>query len=209
MNNIDNVKEKFKNSGYIVVKDVLSTEMCFFLSRFLFVKAHQNKLLNNNPNDVDRQVPGSICHLGHESVFDTVSEIIWPKIEAITGLELLPTYSYSRLLKNGNELEKHKDRPSCEISITIQLGRSHHYSWPIYMGGNRVDLAEGSGVIYKGCDIEHWREPCDGPKGYYSGQLFCHYVQANGKHKKYAGDRRYPGEKIPFKKHRTFLMENK
>jgi hypothetical protein len=52
------------------------------------------------------------------------------------------------------------------------------------------------------------RNPCDGPEGYYSGQVFCHYVRANGKYKDYAGDGRYEGE-IPFLKYRTISMETK
>ena len=40
-----------------------------------------------------------------------------------TGLDLCPTYSYARLYKkDGDELKRHKDRPSCEISTTINLG---------------------------------------------------------------------------------------
>lgn len=200
-------KKYFEENGYIVVTDVLSKEICNFLTRFLYLTAHVSHLKKIKADD--QQVPHSLLSIGHETVFDTVSEMIWPKIESITGLELIPTYCYSRLLKNGNDLKKHKDRPSCEISITIQLGRSHHYAWPIYMGGKRVDLAEGSAVIYKGCEVEHWREECDGPDGYYSGQLFCHYVKADGEYADHAGDKRFRNGKHPFVRHRTYLMDNK
>ena len=40
----------------------------------------------------------------------------------ITGLNLKPTYSYWRLYKTGDELKRHKDRPSCEVSTTLCLG---------------------------------------------------------------------------------------
>ena len=70
----------------------------------------------------------------------TLLEILWPTIEEVIGEEILPSYTYSRLYLNGNELKKHIDRPSCEISLTIQLGRSHHYAWPIFMDGKRFDL---------------------------------------------------------------------
>lgn len=59
------------------------------------------------------------------------------------------------LYGNGDELKIHSDRPSCEISVTIQLGRSHHYAWPIFMGGQRFDLAEEDGV-------EKWNIACYG-----------------------------------------------
>jgi hypothetical protein len=123
---------------------------------------------------------------------------------------LFPTYAYARLYSNGDVLEKHKDRPACEISATVQLGRSHHYAWPIYMGGKRYDMAEGDAVLYRGCDIEHWRDACDGPDGYYSGQVFLHFVRKDGPHTDHACDAstRQPWENM-FDKHRTFLMENK
>ena len=31
-------------------------------------------------------------------------------------------------------------------------------------------------VIYRGCDLEHWREPCEGGKDYRLGQVFLHYI---------------------------------
>ena len=127
------------------------------------------------------------------------------------GEELIPTYSYARLYQNGCILEKHTDRPACEVSVTIQLGRSHNYSWPVYMGPYRFDLNEGDGVIYSGCDIEHWRNVCDGPSDYYSGQVFCHFVRKNGQYSDEFLDskNRKPGEYITFERNRTLMMETK
>jgi hypothetical protein len=76
------------------------------------------------------------------------------------------------------------------------------------MAGHRYDLAEGDGVVYKGCDLLHWRKPCDGPQDYYSGQVFCHFVRANGPHAEFAGDRRWNG-KHPFVRDRMFDMYRK
>ena len=47
-----------------------------------------------------------------------------------TGLKLVPTYSYTRLYRKGNILRRHKDRPSCEISTTLNLGGDN---WPIFI----------------------------------------------------------------------------
>ena len=55
-----------------------------------------------------------------------------------TGLKLVPTYSYTRLYRKGNILRRHKDRPSCEISTTLNLGGDN---WPIFIdptGSNNV-----------------------------------------------------------------------
>ena len=81
---------------------------------------------------------------------------ITKKIEEVTGLELCPTYSYQRIYKQGQELDRHKDRPSCEISVTMNLGGD---PWPIYLEpsgkegqkGIKVDLKPGDMLVYSGC----------------------------------------------------------
>ena len=177
--------EKLDLQGAMYIKDVLNKDICNLLSHCLL----RNNLYDNQLTG-DVQVPDAASLMQHHVVFETAQEKIWTALEAILQIQLLPTYSYARLYKNGNTLEKHTDRPSCEISLTVQLARSHHYSWPIYMGDKRFDLAEGDGVIYKGCDIEHWREKCDGPENYLSGQAFFHFVKANGEHSEFANDKR-------------------
>lgn len=165
-----------RDYGAVYVKDVVTPELCSFLTNVL-MRAPE---VGYGKSTGDEQIPNAKAIVDHEIIFDTVLERVWPKLEAILGIELLPTYSYARLYTNGDELKIHKDRPACQISMTVQLGRSHHYAWPIYMGGKRYDLSEGDGVVYRGCDIDHWRDPCDGPEGYYSGQVFLHFVEANG-----------------------------
>ena len=156
----------------------------------------------------DSQIPNALAILDHEYMFETLHERFWPVIEQAVGEELIPTYAYARLYSNGDVLERHTDRPACEVSITIQLGRSHHYAWPIYMGGQRFDLSEGDGVIYPGCDVEHWRDKCDGPEGYYAGQVFLHFVRKNGKYASEVGDSTVR-TMYSYGKNRTSSMESK
>ena len=76
-----------------------------------------------------------------------------------------------------------KDRYSCEISTTLNLGGE---SWPIYLdptgregqAGIEVNLDPGDMLIYSGCDLEHWREEF---KGKDCGQVFLHYNKKNSK----------------------------
>ena len=136
----------------------------------------------------DQMIPGAMAILNHDMFLDTVLEQLWPDIEEVVGEELFPTYSYARLYNNGDILEKHKDRGACEISVTIQLSKSHNYSWPIFMEKEQYIINTGDGVVYQGCEIEHWREECAGPKGYYSAQAFFHFVKKNGDNSHLAGD---------------------
>ena len=85
-----------------------------------------NKLVGNFN---DSQVPGSYAKYG-----DRLMETLLVKTIAVmqkkTGLKLVPTYSYTRLYRTGNILQRHKDRPSCEISTTLNLGGDN---WPIFI----------------------------------------------------------------------------
>ena len=189
----------------LYVKNFVSKELCYFLTNVLL---RQSVL---EPGHKDTQVPTAKSVMDHEVVFETLQERMWPAMEELLGEELIPTYAYARLYSNGDDLKAHIDRPACEISATVQLGRSHQYAWPIYMGGRRVDMAEGDAVIYKGCEIEHWRNVCDGPEEYYSGQAFLHYVRANGP---YASEHGCditirPLIKNMYVRNRTILMDTK
>jgi len=185
----------------IHVPRLIPAEFCQFFTHVLMRQA------DLSPRG-DSQVPNAKAILDHEYMFETLHERLWPVIEQVVGEELIPTYAYARLYGNGDVLEKHTDRPACEISVTIQLGRSHHYAWPIYMGGQRFDLAEGDGVIYPGCDVEHWRGKCDGPEGYYAGQVFLHFVRKNGPYALEVGDSTVRNT-YSYNKQRTYDMENK
>lgn len=198
---MNHTQEIFNRYGAVHIAKLVSPDFYKFFTHVLMRQA------DLSPRG-DEQIPNAKSILDHEYMFETLHELYWGVLEEIVGEELLPTYAYARLYSNGDVLKKHTDRPACEVSVTIQLGRSHHYAWPIYMGGMRFDMAEGDGVIYKGCDIEHWRDKCDGPDGYYSGQVFLHYVRKNGPHVAEAGDSVHRNT-FSYVKNRTDLMDNK
>jgi hypothetical protein len=108
------------------------------------------------------------------------------EMEKFTGLSLKPTYAYWRMYTKFADLKPHKDRPACEISVTINLG-GDGTSWPIYMEGNSVNLNPGDAVIYLGCELSHWREEFQGD---WQAQTFLHYVDANGPNADHWKDKR-------------------
>ena len=115
------------------------------------------------------------------------------KIEGILSMDLLPTYYFDRFYYEGQELTRHKDRPSCEISATVQISTNRDEAWPIWFQlpdqtENSVSMKNGDMVLYKGCEREHWREPLTGKDSYHH-QIFFHYVNAQGPYVHYAYDR--------------------
>jgi hypothetical protein len=114
-------------------------------------------------------------------------------IEKAFKKKLLPTYTYSRLYTNGQALFKHKDRPACEISLTLNIWQD--VNWPIFMEGKAYDCKPGEAVFYEGGKYEHWREAYEGET---CCQIFMHYVDAKGNNTDQAydglGKLKYPKE---------------
>ena len=195
----------FKKNKYQVIRGAISKEVADIAYKYLQISAEADHwMLQNgsthekNPlvgNFNDPHVPNSYAKYG-----DRLMETLLVKTIAVmqkkTGLKLVPTYSYTRLYRTGNILRRHKDRPSCEISTTLNLGGDN---WPIYLDptgsnnvideyknihkpgapkGVKVDLKPGDMLIYSGCELEHWREPFEGKL---CGQVFLHYNHADGR----------------------------
>ena len=101
-------------------------------------------------------------------------------VSELLGEDVLPTYTYARVYKNGSVLERHRDRPACEISFTINLEKDT--DWPIYFqrpdnSEAQVELTPGDAVLYLGCQADHWRNKFEGTEHV---QLFLHYVRTYG-----------------------------
>jgi len=114
-----------------------------------------------------------------------------PLAEQLASAKLFPTYSYFRVYQRGDALNKHTDRPSCEISSSICLGREAQGPWPIWIEGpegiSSIDLEPGDGLFYRGIECPHWREPLTEDL---VAQVFLHYVDQNGPHAEWKFDKR-------------------
>ena len=196
----------FKTKKYQIIRGALSKELANFIFNYMMLQrdavdfmTKNNKVNPFNPfigTRADKQIPGAYSKYG-DWVMETLLQYMRPIMKAKTGMDLVPTYSYTRLYEKGNILHRHKDRPSCEISTTLHLGGDE---WPIYMDptgadnilsgsetttivkpgapkGTHIDLKVGDMLIYSGCELEHWREPFEGTV---CSQVFLHYNHANG-----------------------------
>jgi len=173
------VTNDFDKNGYVYLKGFLDLNNCKELTLEL------NKYIERGETKKDPQCP--ISEAVHGTVtFDKLLEDLLPHFEKACGKRLYPTYSYARLYKPGEELKKHKDRPACEISATVTLGFEGDV-WSIYMAGNKVDMQVGDAVLYRGMEVEHWREKYT--EGQWQAQVFLHYVDADGPH----ADQKYDG----------------
>ena len=188
---------------YQIIKNAISYELANFIYNYFLLKKDAVEFMyKNNINYespllgtwTDKQVPNTYSHYA-DMVMETLLMKVLPIMKKETGLELIPTYSYARVYKKGDILRRHKDRPSCEISTTLNLGGD---PWPIFIDGTGADsvideykqihkpnapegtkvlLEVGDMLVYSGCELEHWREPFEGN---ICGQVFLHYNHVNG-----------------------------
>lgn len=183
-----NTALEFKKNGYVHLKDFLPKYSCQELTQELNKLVAENKTVNDPQCPLSQAVHGAL-------VFDKLLETCLPYFEQASGLKLFPTYSYARLYNaQGEELKNHRDRPACEISATLTLDFEGDV-WPIYMGANEdksnateIKMEIGDAVMYRGCDIYHWREPYK--EGKWQAQVFLHYVDQNGPYAEWKYDKR-------------------
>jgi hypothetical protein len=182
----------FKKNKYTVLKSTISPELAKFVYQYFLNKRKVARVLLDerfiSPFNTeygvwnDEQVPNTYSNYS-DIAMETLLEKVKPVMEKHTGIKLSPTYSYARIYKKGDVLPRHKDRYSCEISTTLNLGGD---KWPIYLdptgkkgqAGIKVNLNPGDMLIYSGCELEHWREEF---KGKDCGQVFLHYNKTNSK----------------------------
>ena len=199
----------FKKNKYTVIRQAISRDLALFIANYFRMQKQVYDTCRQaryfSPFETilgyyegeDEQIPNTYSSYGNIAM-ETLMLKCQPIMEKTTGLKLDPNYTYARIYKKGDILKRHKDRFSCEISTTMNLGGD---DWPIYLSPNenvgepdgknitaaskakgvKVDLKPGDMLVYRGVELEHWREKF---KGKECVQVFLHY-----------NDRKTPGAK--------------
>ena len=191
----------FKKNKYGIIHQAVSKNLATFIYNYFLMKKQvydsclkeryisPYETLLGYYEEKHSQIPDTYaCYA--DIVMETLMLKCQPIIEKTTGLKLQPAYTYVRLYKKEDVLKRHKDRFSCEISTTLFLGGD---PWSIYLSPNenvgrpdvvksitraskakgiKVDLKPGDMLVYRGCELEHWREKF---KGKFCAQVFLHY----------------------------------
>ena len=215
--------EEFDKNGYLVLKNLWDAKDLYCDPPE--VKGQYNyfgKVDKFNHIPVENQVEGSTSRY-YWPPYKFAHSQIRLKLEEAIGKKLYNTYYYDRFYYPGQALTRHADRDACEISVTVHCSTNlegKDADWPIWIktpdtytdktkstvlvpGENRsVILHAGDGMIYKGCERPHWRDPMPTPKRrkrdiilrrkekeYYYHQIFFHYVLADGQRAHCAGDK--------------------
>lgn len=177
-------REEFDRRGYTTLCSVLSAGALKILHLYALGYARSTGA------GADHLVPGAPAGYAHPCMERVLQQLL-PTIEGATGRTLFPTYSYFRVYREGNTLPPHKDRPACEISLSLCLGYEGATDWPLWLEGAdgpaAASLRPGDGVLYRGIELKHWREPFQGKA---AAQVFLHYVDQAGPHAEWRFDKR-------------------
>ena len=178
----------FKKNKYTVIRQAISKDLASFIANYFSMQKQVYDTCRQaryfSPFETilgyyegkNEQIPDTYSQYSNMAM-ETLLLKCQPGMEKATGLKLYPAYTYARIYKKGDELKRHKDRFSCEISTTMNLAGD---DWPIYLEpsgetgkkGIKVDLKQGDMLVYSGCELEHWREKF---KGKECIQVFLHY----------------------------------
>lgn len=205
--NFKEIQEYFKENKFVVIRNFLDSNLSGLVYQYCLAKVQQIDFKttfdkNNYDSDWDgtfgdTQAPSSYSAYG-DVLMDTILAASRPTIENYTGLPLVPTYSYWRLYQKEEVLTRHRDRHSCEISTTLCLGYNtsnldqenfKDYDWPIYVENSNqeeipIHLKPGDMLIYKGCEVDHWRNKYIGLN---HAQVFLHYNNSTNNPNMYDG----------------------
>ena len=178
----------FKKNKYTIIRQAISKDLAAFIANYfnmqkqVYDTCRAQRYISPFENIIghyerqDEQIPHTYSQYSNIAM-ETLMLKCQPEMEKVTGLKLYPAYTYARIYKKGDILKRHKDRFSCEISTTMNLGGD---DWPIYLEpsgetgkkGIKVDLKQGDMLVYSGCELEHWRNKF---KGKECVQVFLHY----------------------------------
>lgn len=179
-------QKQLQEHGYTSVKNLLDKDTLEALSLHCLKVIWSPK---SSQGDRDYQLLANTRNKYGDPITDQLLITLADKVGQVCDRRLVPTYSFFRFYPKGSGMQAHKDRAACEYSVSLCLKVNYEnlkesqpsYQWPLYCNGTPMFCNPGDGIIYKGCEVQHWREPL---QGNFHLQLFLHYVDANGPYAK-------------------------
>jgi hypothetical protein len=203
-----NTVEKYAQSGFIHAKKLIPTEVAR-----AFMSGIKQDIGSDPIRLSDIRQHGAVLTRPAFEVYGNdyrpMSFFLWaltPAVSSLVGRDLLPTYDYFRIYREGDICLVHADRPSCEHSVSLTLDYSDGETWDLQIAREAtprgqplardfgtspflsVPMEVGDAVIYRGVHHRHGRMDPN-PNGW-SAHLFLHFVERGGPYENYAFDKR-------------------
>jgi hypothetical protein len=120
--------------NYKLIKNFFNQNELKILNKYCY-----NKLDHNKDYVIDNQSFSPAWY--NDPLMNGLLDLKLPLVEKESNLKLFPTYAYWRYYVFGGTLNKHLDRPACEISITACIKK--YDNWPMIVEGTEFELEEG------------------------------------------------------------------
>tara|TARA_R110000765_G_scaffold84031_1_gene162829 strand:- start:90 stop:725 length:636 start_codon:yes stop_codon:yes gene_type:complete len=188
---VDSPNSIFAEHGFEVIRDFVSSDILSLFAYYVQMMGGEDW-----EHDTGKVIGGEEGAWANR-YGDWFSEALMlknqPQVEAITGLSLLPTYSYLRIYGSNSVLPLHTDRDSCEVSVSMTVDYDSDHIWPLWSNSLSGQLGSfildrGDALVYRGNRLPHMRN--EFTTGKYWVQSFAHYVDANGSFADHKFDRR-------------------
>jgi hypothetical protein len=150
-------------------------------------------------------------------IFKPMEFFLWglaPAIGQLVGKEVLPSYNYFRIYREGDICKVHSDRPASQHGVSLTLDYSDGEIWDLQVGKQRTEtlypLADdfgsndfasigmevGDAVLYQASHYPHGRIRPN-PNAW-SAHLFLFFVDRDGPYRDHALDGEAFAEKVNF-----------
>lgn len=192
------VRGDYHGDGYALIEGLISPEICrAFLNQLkkdfeasgnaLEKQLHIHPLLKRHAIEI----------YGYH--YPPMLGFLWgltPLVSQIVGRDLLPSYDYFRIYREGDVCLVHSDRLSCEVSLSLTIDYSDGVPWDLEIGTQpcvpsarveddfagdpyrSVTMQPGDGLLYQGVHRRHGRMAPN--PNLWSAHLFLHWVERGG-----------------------------
>lgn len=188
---------KFWENGYELWPDVISTETQTLLRTqidvFRTAMEYGDRMMGTPNSNIGDALVKDHCWSTYGFVaFEGLMKMLTPQVSERIGLAVEPSYTYMRYYYPGATMMRHRDRPSCEVSMTLTL-TADGAAWPIGIQDlqgteHLIELEPRTGMLYQGTVCDHWRDvySC----GTEQVQVFLHWVDPQGPNRAWVMDSR-------------------
>lgn len=201
------IEGEYARDGYALVRGIVPVAVCNALLRQIdgdvLSKVSLDRLMR--PQNLLKREAVELYGFHYPPLLG----LLWgltPTVSTLLGFDLLPSYSYFRIYREGDICRIHCDRYACEVSLSLTLDYSDGVVWPLEVARvavppsglveddfgalayDAVEMQPGDGVLYQGVERRHGRITPN-PNGW-SAHLFCHWVRRDGPHAGHAFDAR-------------------
>lgn len=198
-------------NGYAHIENIVPAEIAAALLERVSIEMGNRPIdlraVTEYPTLLDRP---ALDVSGH--VYYPMNFFLWgltPIISEIVGKELLPTYDFLRIYRQGDKCNVHSDRYSCEHSLSLTLGYSDDEPWDLQVERERTEptpqidrnfrgsfasikMKPGDALLYQGIHHRHGRT--DPNPNRWSAHIFLHWVDRDGPYREYAFEGQMPGK---------------